>query len=618
MLHEILDAGRDVLRITFITPIVEGRPRPSQWPLGLRPVGWFAATTFVLLVIATLASGPLRRYDVLVSSLSANQALPSLAIPLLLTALVAGLAMVLTAALHTTIWLRIALMSVGALAVLPFVATTAANPIQTTTSMVGLAALVIFITVRAFRSYAWWEFVVVLGLLMVSLLLTWVTPAALQAEGDLRPVVLESAFSNLMVFILPAVMVAGFAPAQIVVTGAQAIADRPVSRAMFWTVFGIALTGLITSLAFDIAGGSSPSLVTLLSSGIRLVLIAGLVRLLVYRARVHRPPSPAALPEAWIGWAYPVTAVMAGLILVTFVVFDTSLTLSTFSTGPITQAAMWLSTTIRELNTIAMLRAVLGPAILIAAWRLASRNRLTEAIMLGTFGVMAVLGALGTIPVLNLLRESSAESMGLIAAVTALAATVVHVIRRSLSRDRATGVLTVMSLTLLYPHRDFLSDPVTTTLAVAPAAMLVFGLAWRVFTEAQVTYDSSARYPQSTRVLLFLANSLLATTGIAFVILSRSLGTGADSSTWAGVGDIMLGEPLYVAGLVTALWLMLRPHDRGEVVEKLTAERYDSAEAQGEEAFAAALPGMTSNPGPNSEASNHGEPLPPFDNKDTH
>jgi hypothetical protein len=89
--------------------------------------------------------------------------------------------------------------------------------------------------------------------------------------------------------------------------------------------------------------------------------------------------------------------------------------------------------------------------------------------------------------------------------------------------------------------------------------VLVFGLAWRVFTEAQVTYHSSKRYPQSTRVLLFLANTLFATTGVAFVTLTRGLGTDADPSLWGTLGDSTLGEPLYLTGLIAGLWLVLRP-----------------------------------------------------------
>jgi hypothetical protein len=169
--------------------------------------------------------------------------------------------------------------------------------------------------------------------------------------------------------------------------------------------------------------------------------------------------------------------------------------------------------------------------------------------------------------------------MGLVAVTIALSATVIHLVRGQFDRRRATGVLTVLLLAALFPYRNALSDPISTALAVAPTALLIFGLGWRIFTEAGVTYGSSRHYPQPTRVLLFLANSLLAATGVALVTLSRGMGTEADTSTWAGVGDLMLGKPLYVAGLVAGLWLILRPREVGEVSEQLTEERYDSAEA---------------------------------------
>jgi len=52
---------------------------------------------------------------------------------------------------------------------------------------------------------------------------------------------------------------------------------------------------------------------------------------------------------------------------------------------------------------------------------------------------------------------------------------------------------------------------------------------------------------------------VLAAAGIAWVSLSRGTGTDADPSRWAVVGDSYLGEPLYYAGLISGIWLMLRP-----------------------------------------------------------
>ena len=42
-LSQVLAAARDVLHITFVAPVREGRPHPSAWPHGLREVGTAAA-----------------------------------------------------------------------------------------------------------------------------------------------------------------------------------------------------------------------------------------------------------------------------------------------------------------------------------------------------------------------------------------------------------------------------------------------------------------------------------------------------------------------------------------------------------------------------------------------
>ncbi len=91
---------------------------------------------------------------------------------------------------------------------------------------------------------------------------------------------------------------------------------------------------------------------------------------------------------------------------------------------------------------------------------------------------------------------------------------------------------------------------------VATAVFVAFWFAAPASTTPYLA--GSRRYPRSTRVLLFLANALFATTGVAFVALSRGLGTNADPTVWAELGDATLGDPLYVAGLVAGLWLVLQ------------------------------------------------------------
>lgn len=86
--------------------------------------------------------------------------------------------------------------------------------------------------------------------------------------------------------------------------------------------------------------------------------------------------------------------------------------------------------------------------------------------------------------------------------------------------------------------------------------LLVFGLTWRVFTDAGFTRAGSRRLPQPTRILLFLANSLFAVTSIAYLALTRGIGTYVDTTLWARSGELVLGDPLFVVALAAGMWLL--------------------------------------------------------------
>lgn len=577
---EVLEAGRDVLRITFVEPVKEGRPRPKDWPRGLREVAATALIVLVALGLAILGSSWLRSHDVLVLSPSAVEiTIPGLALPLLLLGVLTSLALAATAALHTSWWLRIAMLALAGVAVVLMNPLALQAPLALLLVAGSYLALLTFALVRAKRSYAWWEYLVVLGLLTMAMVLPLALPTLAGSESDARPAAVVGTLSSLQVLMLPAVMAAGFAPAQIVVTGAEAIANRPVSRGLFWTVFGLGLAALGLSTYQNLASGPAPTPADLAGSVGLLTLVALAVAGLLRRARASRPPAPAEYPQAWSDWIYPVAIGIAGILIVTNVIVAVVVLLAVLGQVDASNAVTTAIQAVFGPTLGTVWRGLVGLVALVVAWWLATRNRLVEAIILATFAVLPLSAALGLVPSLDFLQQSPPLVIGLVAVTVALSATVIHLLRGRFDRRRATGVLTVLMLAALFPYRNALSDPISTALAVAPTALLIFGLGWRMFTEAGITYGSSGHYPQPTRVLLFLANSLLAATGVALVALSRGMGTEADTSGWAQVGDLMLGKPLYVAGLVAGLWLILRPHDVGEVTEQLTEERYDSAEA---------------------------------------
>jgi hypothetical protein len=565
-LAELRRATRDMLHVTFVEPVRVGRPRPRSWPVGLGTVGSGCAVVFGLLVLVTLGSGWLRQTDRLLQSHTSGQSVPATSVPLLMAAVVLSFALAATAGLHAPWWLRASLLVLTAEGVLFFAVFGLAELWPMVLAVGGLLGLVGFTIVRSFRGYVWWEFVVVTALLAAAMFGPLLIPGASIFGLDTRMTAIEGAMNTLQPLILPAVVVAASAPAQIVVTAAQSTADRPVGPALFRAGLVVTILAFAGTAGYLVATGKATA-TTLLAAIAVLVAVVAVVTLLVRRAAASAPPRPEAYPPVWADWLYPL-AVGMSIVMVALFVLAVAQSASALFGAPQVGAVLaqgW--NTIMENQAGIWWRGIVGVVALVLALRFSVRQRLTEAVLLGAFAAVSLLDVVGLIPGLDQLHQGSAEFTGiLVAAATSVVAVVLIALRR-FGHSQAVGLMTVLLLAVLYPQRAVLSDPISTALQLAPAAMLVFGITWRVFTEAQVTWTGSARYPQSTRILLFLANILLATTGIAWVSLTRGTGTTADLSSWAFIGDSYLGEPLFYAGLLAGTWLTVRPEIGGRIID---------------------------------------------------
>ena len=200
----------------------------------------------------------------------------------------------------------------------------------------------------------------------------------------------------------------------------------------------------------------------------------------------------------------------------------------------------------------------MGLVLLVIAWRISAKGRVVEATLFGAFAAMTSMKVIGLIPVFSFLHDEEAQITGLVAAAAAVVIGCYLVVRRSLTRGRVTWLVAVVFLAALYPHRDFLDEPTSSFLSFAPLLLVLFGLTWRLLTASDFFQGDSKLFPRSTRVLLFIANSLFAVTTIAFIALARGKGTYVDNVGWTELGDWALGEPLFTAALVGGLWLALR------------------------------------------------------------
>lgn len=557
-LTEIRAALRDVWLITVVTPVRDGRPHPSRWASGLREIAGAVAVVFVALAATILLAVPLRQWDALALGPVTGVSLPLISVPLLLTGVGVSFSLVCTAALHTGWWLRIALLGLGASAVFFFSVQAWTNPALLWVSGGAYAALIGFALVRARASWAWWEFVVVTVLVGVAMLAPAASPQVGLAAMDLRPLALQGGLQALQVLAVPALLVAGSAPAQLVVTGAQAFATRPVPPVLFRAGGGLALVWLAGTV---VAGAGSPELSwqAFAAAGAALVVVAALLAVWLRRTRLPAPPPPEAYPDFWGRWLYPLAIAIAALLALVLPVLIVRALLQVARVEGVTTGLDAVWNLVNDNNPGLLWRAAVGVVVLGIAWRLSGRGRVVEAAALGSFSALVLLDAAGLLPGLIFLHERSTAALGLLASLVAVGGGIAALARGRLDRGRAAAVLTVVLLAVLYPHRGLLSDPGSAVLVATGPVVLLFGLGWRVFTEAQFTDSSSPALPQPTRVLLYLANTLYATTTVAFVTLSRGLGTDLDSSVWGELGDSVLGDPLYVIGLVSGTWLALRP-----------------------------------------------------------
>ncbi len=582
---EALAALRDTLVITFVDPVKAGHPRPSTWPRGLPSIATATGVLYVLLGLAAVAAVQLRQGGELVVPPTSDKSLPASTIPLLLCGVILSLVLAHTAALHTSWWLRAVLFALGGSTLFFFGSFAFLEQPWSVAVSAGLyLALLVFTVFRSRRAFAWWEFVVVAALVGAALLFPW----TVSSPGlDVRPLAIEGTLTGLSALTLPALMVAGSAPAQIVVTGAEAAAGRPISRRLFWLLSAVALVWLLAATVWGFVDGSvdlsasafAGSLVVL--AGIGLAVAVGLVR-----GRRPAPEPPQSYPDAWSPWLYPLATVIVGPMLVALPLTLVTTLLRAFGPAPIGQAGDAVWSVVFDNNPGVLWRGALGAVLLVVCWRLGGRGRIAEASVLGALSVAALADAAGLLPGLGFLHDRSTQAMGLIAAAIALVAGLALAARGRLDRRRASAVVAVVLLATLYPHRNLLDDPASAVLVFSAPLLILFGLTWRLLTGAEFTQKASRAFPQPTRVLLFLANSLFAVTALAFVALSRAAGTNVDSATvWSDAGDWMLGEPLFAAGLVAGTWLALRPAPTASepTTPTPTASGLDSAEPRASE-----------------------------------
>ncbi len=548
---------RDIVWLTIVQPVREGRPRRDGWPVGLVAIVTAILILYGLLTLAVVFAGPLRSAGALV--VTSSQTIPDVGAWLCIAGVVLSLATLQTAALHLPWWVKLFTLLTVTVALFYFATAGASDPILLVASLLGLLALVVLTLVRWQAAFAWWEFVAVTVAIGGAVFFPMVGSSTSRGlNADWRGIVAEGGLMTVSTLAMPALLVAGAALAQIAVAASfsgVAAATREFSR----RPLQLAGVLLVIWAAFELGRSFQDpenEAAGWLASLLALAGIAGAQ--LVVMAVARRPPAWADLDEDSTPVNYLVAVGTAALVLlqpVPLILREVARNL-----GP-----QWLfASTDAYLNASAtdlaqaISRVTIGVAGLLIALPLARRGRPWAAMFMAAMTVLALFQLFRNLG-LGGWASNTVPQMSSLLLVAMLVVAAVLLITRRLTMLRVAALASGVLLCLVYPHRAILDDPISALLGFSGIAAVLFGLVWRLLTEGDITREGTPRWPVPARVLLYCASALIGVTSAAFMTLTRSSGGFFDAAIFADGGDFLLGTPLFLTAAVGCLAIALAP-----------------------------------------------------------
>lgn len=586
----------------LLEPHRTGRLRAKNWPTGVATIVAVVVAAYVAAVALILFSAPLREaLPLYISAGGIPFSFPRPLLWIIFVLLTLAVALLQTAAIHVSAWLCIFVTSLTVLITLFVGVTDAEIGVVSHGRLVTIAAsivLVAFVIVRRRRAFAWWEFVVVFGVIGFALAFSIgrASIAASAAGIDFGPVALTVVMFTIGQLALPSAIAAGSAVAELATSSALR-AVGVVRRHLPIAALAIGLALLIGWRAWVvtetlIAGKS----VSLLQLGSSLALVGVVVGAWVLVARLRPAASEATQTEAEESTGDHLTAtaltdklgdvaqpIGAGLAITfgPFVIGMLVLQVLFGYVGP----GEWFSTTSEWLNllshtlTISLTRLAVGVLLVIVAVRWARRGGRVVPELLATIGVIIL-----TLAIAALIGPGgwlwTSESLSVIASVACGALLVWFLVTRTLTVNRMTGLAVALLLTALFQQRDFVSDPLGALLGFTGVAFVLFGYVWGFLTSGSYANEGSARYPKPARVLIFLASTLFGVTVLAFTALARNPDSSINLGAFAGIGDQVFGTAVIVGALIAVVRATLADSE-SELEDERESRTSDTSETSG-------------------------------------
>jgi hypothetical protein len=545
-------------RQTLVDPIEQGRLRDVVWPYGLRSIVLIGYIVFAIAGLIVIFSGLIRANSTLIVS-GTGLGLPEQMVWPLVLLLSFGVASAMSAAQHGPWWLKLTgllftLMVLGTWSLRSgSLAGWSGWPILAACLMVAILVLVI---VRWRRGFAWWEFAAFWALIGLGMTIGVAETREAKIFGtDFNPLNLQQTAAFLGYLALPAATLAGASVAEVTVRAtvsatqnAQRLARQSWPYVILAVVVGIRLAQASWQIARrDRVVEGLPALLWA-AALVTAFAVVGLVILRLSRQQESAPVVSELGDElSRIGFAVAVALIAVTIPVQVFL--SVVQVLASLQPGG---AAARLSFDITPLVTrvVDPSRVLIGVLLLIFAVRAARRGRPGRALVMGCIGVMLIALARQLLFGDRTPAPINPDALNLVASAVVVITVGISLVRRSLTAQRALAFTGLLILSALFSYRDFISDPLGAVLGFSGAALVLFGLAWDLFTGSRWANGSSRRFPRPTRVLLVLTNYVLSMTVLGYAALIRDGSTTIYFDPFAQLGDLILGTGLVAAAAV--------------------------------------------------------------------
>lgn len=155
----------------------------------------------------------------------------------------------------------------------------------------------------------------------------------------------------------------------------------------------------------------------------------------------------------------------------------------------------------------------------------------------------------------------SVQGLVCVLAVVVLAAGVWLLHKGRLTRTGAVALASALAVTLVFPVRDLLADPVTALVGTGLASVLLLSAIWQLLTEGAPTRRDTLSLPREARLAFYLGYQLLWVITATVVVLTRESLFG-DVVIAVELGDRVFGTTLLLVAVLGLLTVALRQPPR--------------------------------------------------------